>query len=167
MLKSRSETLLRGTASLTLIEKSGRRQGLVSSNLQGETRGRNFLSVNRIERQQNLVPARWLIPAKRKAGSRCCTSPGQGLQCTQRRQSCGGDRQRCVKSPPLRQGGRDDLPPLVARTTRRKPMKLPGSDSQTKKGKSFLTPHITVPRDLRPSGAAGLITALGGLSHSV
>lgn len=91
MLKSRSETLLRGTASLTLIEKSDHSQGLVSSNLRGETCGRNFLSVNRIERQQGLAAARWLVPAKRKAGGRCCTSPGQGLQCTRRRTSCGGD----------------------------------------------------------------------------
>lgn len=66
----RSEMLLRGMASLTLIEKSVQKQGLVSSNLQGEMRGKEFYICKQdpepclpSKHWQCLVPVCWLISA--------------------------------------------------------------------------------------------------------
>lgn len=98
MLKSRSETLLRGTASLTLIEKSVHKQGLVSINLQGEMYGRNFTSVNRIQspasppntsRASFLHAGSSLLGRKLMAGH--SRGPGRGLRHRGRRKSCSGD----------------------------------------------------------------------------
>lgn len=133
--KSRSETLLRGTASSTFIEKSVHKQGLVSSNLQGETRGRNFTSVNGIRSPASLrTPAgpcsRGLARLReRKADGSLSPGPGERVAL--------GARQRRVTSPSLREGGgRDDLLFPVPRG------------------------HTIRPQNLSPPDAAGLIADL-------
>jgi len=96
VLKNRSDTLLCGTASLTLIEKSVHKQGLVSSNLQGEMCDSNFTSVNRVQSpasHPNTGRALFLhagSSAEHQADSTPFTGPRVRARCRQRK-NCGGE----------------------------------------------------------------------------